>query len=77
MNVTQYTDLDLECMSVVKPYRVIWSYSADNGETWQELETSSKNTLRYKIREITEENDGESRENKLISHDINKVYIKP
>ena len=46
-------------MSVVKPFKVIWSYSADNGETWQELETSSKNTLKYKIEEITEENDGE------------------
>ncbi|KAL5263402.1 hypothetical protein ACHWQZ_G008688 [Mnemiopsis leidyi] len=58
VNVTQYTDLELECMSVVKPFKVIWSYSADNGETWQELETSSKNTLKYKIEEITEENDG-------------------
>lgn len=57
LDVPQFTDLQLECQSVIKPYRVIWYYSADNGETWGELETNSK-SLKYAISGITEENDG-------------------
>ena len=58
VDVPQYTNLQLQCQSVIKPFKVIWYYSADNGENWVELETSSKNSLKYTISEITDQNNG-------------------
>ena len=58
-DVPQYTDLELECQSVVKPFRMIWSYSKDDGATWEELETPNKANMKYTITGITDQNDGE------------------
>ncbi|XP_063689126.1 IgGFc-binding protein-like [Bolinopsis microptera] len=61
VDVPQYTDLELQCHSAVKPFKVDWFYSGDNGENWELIEKEALKTspkLKYTLVGITEENDG-------------------
>ena len=51
------SDLTLQCMCVVKPNTVTWSYSGDGGENWTDVEEGKKG-LQLKLKKVSADDNG-------------------